>query len=878
LDEAVAEWIGNGQDMSFLYSGARLVQAEEWAESRSGDLTISAQEFLVASLVRRVEEHRLELTRTQALEEEKHRYIEADRKRKRLVQRSKVLTIGLLVLLTIAMIGVSIAIQQKQRLEARRNVKIAEDLANRALAIQEANPILSQLLSMEAMRIARNNGEPRLPTAEGTLRSLLAYAGGMPLAHDRVRMVSISADHQWLAIGKADGNTSLWHFTDKGPKLSAVTPDNLRGLALLAVSSGGRWLLQATQGGTSRLLDLSVDPKDPRHLNVLDGQDWLAGSAPFSPKGRWLAMRTTRNGSPSLVLRNLLELTKAISLDATYPTAFAFSHDEKWFATATADNVIRVWNLATPGAPTLFASSKNNRGAASSLRFLGDKWLLTLVSESAQGSIQAWRLKPTMTEYPLRRDNQRCDGSEQMSAATEDSAVVSWGKNVVCTWVSTGNDVLVETSTDISSGTFAALSPDGAWLATGYLNGEVSFGPLGGEDDEFTSLPNQARPLVWLDFSGDSRWLVTWGGAESPRVWRVNQEGVLSTAADPEVTFYPYPSAKVIIGPKGQRLEIDDANHRATLFDPFGKMITPSVAFSEKVKWPWVFSADGQWLTVGDDEGDIHLWRIRDNKFMLPLVLNHYHVGAISALAFSPNGNWMASGDENGNSLLWNLHDLRHAPKPLTRHHAGNVTALAFSQGGDSIATGGEDGNIYIRKISGGRISSGDAPDVPPSRKDSISALAFGPDGWLAISYEPSDVCLWKVNRKPVLLEGPTLDTSILLFSPGNQWLVGGAGSTYSLWNFSGEKTTTTPVVLKDSTYQDQEALFGATFSPDSSKLISFGELGEVIRWELRNEKLHEIACQAAGRNLTEKEWTTYIPSEHYQENEPCPEFTKASD
>ncbi|MBW8875001.1 MAG: hypothetical protein JF614_08555 [Acidobacteria bacterium] len=53
---------------------------------------------------------------------------------------------------------------------------------------------------------------------------------------------------------------------------------------------------------------------------------------------------------------------------------------------------------------------------------------------------------------------------------------------------------------------------------------------------------------------------------------------------------------------------------------------------------------------------------------------------------------------------------------------------------------------------------------------------------------------------------------------------------------------------------------------------------GSLRRWELRTDKLLATACQAVGRNLTEKEWRAYIPSEPYQEREPCPEFPKAFD
>ena len=50
LDEAVAEWIGNNRDSSFLYRGARLAQAEEWKDRHPGELNQDARAFLATSV------------------------------------------------------------------------------------------------------------------------------------------------------------------------------------------------------------------------------------------------------------------------------------------------------------------------------------------------------------------------------------------------------------------------------------------------------------------------------------------------------------------------------------------------------------------------------------------------------------------------------------------------------------------------------------------------------------------------------------------------------------------------------------------------------------------------------------------------------------
>ncbi len=50
LTEAAREWEGNGRDASFLYGGARLAVAKEWAGAHGAELNVLEAEFLAASV------------------------------------------------------------------------------------------------------------------------------------------------------------------------------------------------------------------------------------------------------------------------------------------------------------------------------------------------------------------------------------------------------------------------------------------------------------------------------------------------------------------------------------------------------------------------------------------------------------------------------------------------------------------------------------------------------------------------------------------------------------------------------------------------------------------------------------------------------------
>jgi len=363
-------------------------------------------------------------------------------------------------------------------------------------------------------------------------------------------------------------------------------------------------------------------------------------------------------------------------------------------------------------------------------------------------------------------------------------------------------------------------------------------------------------------------------GEEPPRAWKVNQDSTVSNV-DPKMLGYA--NRKITIGPMGHQLVIDQTTHRAVISSPSGASPRHDAALREEIKWPWAFSPNGQWLAASGKDGNPLLWKIKEG---LPIsVESHFKSGSrlpITTLAFSLGGNWLAFGDASGKSSVWNLQNPDSPPKSLTNHLNGRVTAIAFSRDGRNVATAGEDGKVYIRRLTDTTVSESDLSDAPRPGRSSVEALAFGPQDWLAISYVYDGVLLWRRDHTPVHLEHSWSGTpvSVLIFGPRNDWLAGITDRGYELWSFQGADTPPVPLILN----LPSPTLSEATFSSDGNEFISYDNLGKVLRWDLRPEMLLKGACMAAGRNLTEKEWKVYIPSEPYQEREPCPKFPKAYD
>jgi hypothetical protein len=158
LDEAVTEWTGKGRESSFL-KGGRLAQAEEWAAGHSGEMAQEARDFLAASVAARDRERQREL-------------VQARR------QRRWAIAAG--VIAAVAFIAANTASYLLYVTYQKGRIRLAGELSERSRTVSATNPQLGLLLVTQALKIAKDAGEPFLPEAQSTFRSALAKSSGVP--------------------------------------------------------------------------------------------------------------------------------------------------------------------------------------------------------------------------------------------------------------------------------------------------------------------------------------------------------------------------------------------------------------------------------------------------------------------------------------------------------------------------------------------------------------------------------------------------------------------------------------------------------------------------------------------------------------------------
>jgi DNA-binding SARP family transcriptional activator/ABC-type glycerol-3-phosphate transport system substrate-binding protein len=150
LADAAADWEHTGRDPDYLLGGSRLAVHDGWVDDPPLTLTRSEHAFLVASA---------EQAAT-AREEEARRHEHELALERRARNRSRALAAVLGLAAVVASVLTLVAVDQRRGAEGLRTLAQARQLTSTAVAIREADPGLSLLLTHQAVAVAQAIGEP----------------------------------------------------------------------------------------------------------------------------------------------------------------------------------------------------------------------------------------------------------------------------------------------------------------------------------------------------------------------------------------------------------------------------------------------------------------------------------------------------------------------------------------------------------------------------------------------------------------------------------------------------------------------------------------------------------------------------------------------
>jgi WD40 repeat protein len=886
------EWEGRGRDKSLLLRGGELQRAEAWLAD-IGDREPRPTPLML-------------------------QFAGASRQGATARQR---LTLGAVSFALVVAVSLALAaFYQYREARSQKESALARQLTAQSELLRSQQPHLidrSVLLAVESLR--------RRATLEGSLAlqrglELLAKPVNVMAGETKMRDLTISPDGKWVAGWTEPDDKDI-----PGQGWIWETATGRRAASLPQVTNQYGYLLVAFSPDSKRLISLDEEG-GWRQTAVADGREISRGtlglkelkSAALSPDGNLMAVGA-RGKNRAVIVYELSSGREVARLPLTgWLMRMVFTPDSSELAVSCDDGTIKLWQVHK-------ATSRASFKDIFQVGFL-------VVSPDGQylaaGTDEAVDTEDTeicLCHLPTGQVAARLSGKGPCYGLefSRNGLMMTAASDGVAVW--RPKDVKEVFRVKPPSGTSAAISPDGGWLAVGMGDQAVQVYDLASGKEARRLSQVQLGSLV---FSPDSRRLYTQG-----------QGGIISWQFDgfQEVVRLPHHQQAwnpidFAFSPDGKLLASSDpqkdlvylwdpatGNRRFSL-DRLG--IINDVPRTHQVHGEWqagVFSPDSQRLVLEQSEiripdattgGEIAKYSalgIYDTATG-KLVSRITGLDAQIAVGFRPGGLSLLTTGSDGVRKVWNpatgaLQETIPAPVWLAPLQVKNGL---FSPEGKWFCGHGQDQIPRVWEVSTGRevLQLG-----PQAISPNYLVTVFSSTGqYLAVTrasmseegQDDSPALVWEVASgrqlasvahprqvtKPVfdptgrLLAVATRDNfvHVVELATGHERarlkheaaVTGMAFSGDGQWLATGSKDHTARVWAPASGHEvarleHPHEVMKVAFSPDGRILATSSQDGQVRLWRWRLDELMAAACARLARNLSREEWREYLGEEPYR-------------
>lgn len=416
----------------------------------------------------------------------------------------------------------------------------------------------------------------------------------------------------------------------------------------------------------------------------------------------------------------------------------AFLPDNATFVVGTANNTIRLWDVAS-GRPV--------REIA-----LGDAMLqaFALSPDGERLVVLAAVFDRQMGEYEMR---------------LKVWELTTWNEQAAFKWT----EPLLEASKSV------ALSPDGTLAATGTSNGKIRFWDLASGQERF-SHDGMGGEIESIEFSPGGELIAAagrrgavlweWGEGNEPirlpelprggQVVRFSPDGNLLTVGSDDTVaaqLYDVPSGKLNrklqgLGERyyreglsflngGQQLATPAYPSSIEIFDVATGQLARTLDVGIDQPRGIAISSDDRVAAIIASEAEIKVWDLQADKSLSNRFVGHTETPY--EIFFLPGGREIATGAVDGTIRIWESNT--GEPQQVLRHERW-VTALAATRDGSRILSSGMDDSLRlwdvaaereIYKLAGHGRTGGNRHFAVGFSEDESAMLSFGPDLYLRI-------------------------------------------------------------------------------------------------------------------------------------------------
>jgi WD40 repeat protein len=278
-----------------------------------------------------------------------------------------------------------------------------------------------------------------------------------------------------------------------------------------------------------------------------------------------------------------------------------------------------------------------------------------------------------------------------------------------------------------------------------------------------------ASRVYRVDFSANSKYLVSASGDGTARVWEVPSGGQVSSLKDQSghvfwAAFRPNNKHVVVSGGTAARIyDITNGSVVRELGDHPQRVLTAE------------FSPDGNTVATGDEGGMVKLWQAGSGQEIRSIATG---AGSVHSIDFDPKGRTFATGCNNGALILWN-ESTGNKVKTFTGHNRA-VSTVKFSRDGKYLVSASVDNSARIWDVSS-------ANTIKTFRGDTFRSADFSPEGdYIVTGNDNGQARIWEVASGKELMVIDRASSGLVFaveFSPDGKFLAtGGEDNAVKIW------------------------------------------------------------------------------------------------
>lgn len=604
----------------------------------------------------------------------------------------------------------------------------------------------------------------------------------------------------------------------------AITQGNIaQENAATATFAQGEAVLQADNAATAAAV-AEMNAEEARSLALVSSAQ-LALSNNNTDLAIALALAATDIDRPTLeAQRTLAEAAYAPGTRRLFQghtdwvVSAAFSPDNRTALSASQDNTLILWDIATGEALRRFTGHEDWVWDAA---FSPDGTLAA--SASQDGTLMIWSVASGEALHRLEghtgvvRSVAFSPDGQQLLSGSVDKTLILWD-------VATG-EMIQQLGVD-------GGGHSGAVYSVAFSKG--GFTALSGSEDGTIILWNVASGQPLLRFGGDEGHT---GGVYAV-AYTPDELGFISAADDATLILWSFETGAPV-----RRFVGHSARVRQVVFTPDGRHVLSCAEDNTVILWDVALgavvrrfagqfgpiygldvSADGRRFLTGGWDTNVRLWDIASGA-----ELHRFdgHTAPVYWVDYSPDGKQALSAGEDGFVILWDVAtggEIRRM-----EGHEGRVNTVAFSPDGKTALSGGDDLTMILWDLETGAVIRryGAAGD---GHTNAVWAVKFSPDGALALSgSKDNTVILWDVaTGQPVQrFIGHRWWVSDVAFLPdGRRILSSSFDFTIKLWDrVTGEEVRT---------YEGHtDWVRSIDLNADGSQMISASADGTLALWNV---------------------------------------------